>query len=542
LAQNHSVQRADEIPSGAAPPGLQVAVACILLLVCSFLLFFRLGHYALWDDESYTALIGQGVWRTGDTSAVIGHNIVAFRQGALLTNLKERYLPPLSYYVDAPFAEFADGGSAMPRLPFAVCGLLTIMLILWWLHRGQAPWNVWVLSAMGIIGNVSLFLYFRQARYYGLSILLSVLIAYHWTHWDGRRWRLLIISIAGAALLATNYLNYAALAAAAAADYFLFARRNAKITWPQISLLLIPQIICAAIIVPIWNPLAKHPTGDVHESLAGRCTVFWRYFRDMNACEFGVGIFWLLCPLIYFWNRNIWALRAPLVLVVYIAVTAAFCPPQDLSEPVPADIRYACACIPLCIAIAVILLAQFRGRFAILGLALGCIAFGTNLFEGGARLFDGLQSTLWQYCRELADPPPDPFRAASDWINQHVNYGQSVWALPEYATYPLMYHAPQAVYAFQLSYPPQEQFKDLPRIHFAGQALPDFILTFGSDSTGKLLRNAPFPPGVKYGVVDALPVNGFPAYRPELFWRSFRGLPCDLNKGEGIYCFELLPQ
>src|SRR6266852_1011387 len=66
------------------PQSLPVARICIALAIlgtAAVLIFARLGHYALWDDEASTALAAIGVWRTGDTVAVIDHNIVAFHLG-----------------------------------------------------------------------------------------------------------------------------------------------------------------------------------------------------------------------------------------------------------------------------------------------------------------------------------------------------------------------------------------------------------------------------------------------------------------------------
>src|SRR5205807_2588413 len=55
---------------------IRIGVTALMLASSSMLLFARLGHYALWDDEAYTALAAQGVWQTGDTTAVLGHNVV----------------------------------------------------------------------------------------------------------------------------------------------------------------------------------------------------------------------------------------------------------------------------------------------------------------------------------------------------------------------------------------------------------------------------------------------------------------------------------
>src|SRR4051794_39413505 len=106
----------------AEKPTIRLILASATLLVSALLIFARLGHYALWDDEANTALIGKGVWRTGDTSAVLGRNLVAFRNGGELENLRVRYLPPLQYYLAAPFVGPDGPSSFRARLPFALFG------------------------------------------------------------------------------------------------------------------------------------------------------------------------------------------------------------------------------------------------------------------------------------------------------------------------------------------------------------------------------------------------------------------------------------
>jgi 4-amino-4-deoxy-L-arabinose transferase-like glycosyltransferase len=44
-----------------------LAVASSVMVVSALLLFARLGHYALWDDEAAVVLSARAVWQTGDT-------------------------------------------------------------------------------------------------------------------------------------------------------------------------------------------------------------------------------------------------------------------------------------------------------------------------------------------------------------------------------------------------------------------------------------------------------------------------------------------
>src|SRR5437870_4738156 len=150
-----------------------------LLVVCAaILLFTQLGHYALWDDEANTALHAKGVLRTGDTSAVIGHNIVAYRDGICLVNLRDRVTSPLSSYIVAGFmAVFGDSAFAV-RLPFALFGLIFFAFVAWCLWKADADLQTWLLISMGLLANVELLLFSRQCRYYSLAILATAVISY----------------------------------------------------------------------------------------------------------------------------------------------------------------------------------------------------------------------------------------------------------------------------------------------------------------------------------------------------------------------------
>ena len=121
-------------------------------------IFARLGHYSLWGDEAGTALSAIGVWRTGDTTAVIGHNIFAYRNGYELRNLHLRYVPPLPAYLAAPFVGLMGNGSLPARLPFALLGMAFVIFLVWWLAKIRAAPLTWILWGLGILGNVSRFL------------------------------------------------------------------------------------------------------------------------------------------------------------------------------------------------------------------------------------------------------------------------------------------------------------------------------------------------------------------------------------------------
>lgn len=435
-----------------------------VLAIAAVLMFARLGHYALWDDEANTALSAQGVLRTGDTTAwVSDHNLLAYDRGAELANLHLRYIPPLQAYVAAPSLWLFGPTAWAARWPFAVCGLAAVALMLAWLWRAGAGGRLWLLMALGILGNASLFLYARNSRYYALALLSSVAIAYCYAQRGRLRAWAPWMAFASVALLAANYLNYAALYACLAADYAIWGRRERPLAGRDWITLLLPQIVAAALIVPVWNPLMRDVGADP-ATLADRLTLLYAFAYDLNRCEFAAVPLLLLAPLLA--RRNPWLGRASLAVAVYLVVITLAVPwTQGLL--IVAPVRYLVPLIPLVIFIQAALLAALTRRSAWIALLAGLLVFGTNLVHGGPLRGERVQYTMVSYVRELLHPPPDPYRAASNWINANVGTGESVWVVPSNMTYPLMFHAPHAVYAGQLAWPPaQPQFEGLPDIHY----------------------------------------------------------------------------
>lgn len=525
----------------------KLVLGIVLLVGTSMLLFVRLGHTPLWDDEATTALYGKSIWQTGDAYAVVGHNIVAFKGGAELRNLRNRYMPPLAFVVAAPFVGLLGDTSLAARLPFAVCGLLTLVVILRWLWRANADTQTWLLVTLGILGNVSLMLFARQCRYYALGLLLSVGLAYLYMQRADRRRTALTIGLLSVCLLASNYLSYAAFYACAAIDYLVWEPRSRRFSKADWLLVWTPQVVLGGLLLLIWNPFMARRVWSFHAAdwLSDRVTLFWWNLRELNACEFGVGVLILACPLLYMAVRDRWLLRAPLALLVYVVAITLISPQPIAGQTVP-TIRYLVPLIPLCIIIGVLAIRTVTGRRMWLAVPLAIAAFGTNLLHGGPCAALGrrtifsdivcenrLRSTVLDYVRELRSPPHSSYAAAVEWIRKNVEPGQSIWVLPNYAAYPLMFHAPHALYAWQLQWPPEPQFAGLDEIHFIGRTPPEFVMIFGPTSgrvQSNLLRQG-------YHRVETIDAFWADLIRPELFYHAFREVRDFDRSDRAIYVF-----
>ncbi len=411
--------------------------------------------------------------------------------------------------------------------------------MLFWMARSHLSALFWTIFSLGLLGNVSFFLYGRQCRYYALATLLTVLIANLYLTWNGRWWKLTAMMLASILLLWTQYLPYAGLYAALGCDYLLAQRRRSPLRWNHWLLLLGPQVLAGALAVAIYNPIGAGVVPDEagRSLLLDKLTLFWWNLRDINICEFGVGLLMLAAPALYLLEKNTWLLRGPLAILSYMSIVTILSP-QPIGRTSFADIRYLETLIPCCVlltSLAILTLARHKWSIA---LPLALLAFGTNVLNQPLKP-DEWRSSIYQWLGELKTPRSTSIQQAMDWIHQNVQPGQSIWVFPDYMTYPLMYDAPQAVYAWQLQGPPSGQFKDLPPIHFVGGASPDYILAFGlMPQIGEALAYLKQQRKTDYKLVATLDVFWNDMTRPELFWRSFQPVVGYNPQVEAVYILQ----
>jgi len=520
----------------------------VVLVISAFFLFFRLGHYGLWDDEAGTALYAQSVWQTGDTYALLDHNLIAHNSGAELKDLHNRYIPPLGFYLAAPFVGLGEGSAFAARLPFALCGLLTVALMLFWLWRANASLSTWLLTSAGILGNVSLMLYARQCRYYSPAILFTTILAFLYCYRDQRKRTLLSISLVSILLLASNYLCYAAVYACLAVDYLLWGRRTRPIRHSDLAIIFGPQLVLGGLLTSVYNPLGKDIWHLTTTSwMSDKVTLFLWNLRELNSCELGVGLLILIAPFLYRFTKEERLLRCSMAIFTYIFVIALLSP-QPIQLLSVAFVRYLAPLIPLCIFTATLSIQALTVRSKWLAVILAALAFGTNVLHGGPAvgidratgfsriIAEGrFRSTVVNFTRELISPPPSAYRATADWINQNLKGKESIWVVPSFATYPLMYHAPKATYAWQLK-EKTGQFKELPDIHFMNKTLPDYVIVFGPgiDEIRGVLKNM----SGRYIQIEVIDQYWYDLTRPELFWHSFQEIRNFSPTSEAIYIFK----
>ncbi len=187
----------------------------LLAAAASALLFWNLGGKYLWQDEAATAVLGERMLRYGRPLAYDGKNLITMDSFAdedpgtidgrtSGVELELRYLVARgdfksdTTWVGQPWGQFAlaglslavfGHGTAAARLPFAIAGLATVLLLYVFAVRVFADRAMALLASALLLANCFWVLHVRQCRYYALSslALMATVAAFTWWRQGGRR-------------------------------------------------------------------------------------------------------------------------------------------------------------------------------------------------------------------------------------------------------------------------------------------------------------------------------------------------------------------
>jgi len=536
--------------------------ATVVILVGSgVMLFVHLGTYALWDDESLTAMTARSVWRTGDTSAwVDDHNLLAYNHGLLLKGFYDRYSPPLQFYLLSPFIGRLGESAWVCRLPFAICGLLCICLILRWMWRLELPALVWWSAAVTILSDASYFLFNRQCRYYALAMLFSVAVAYCYEKWSNRRGSLILLVLSLVGLQVSHYLDWAAVVACLVMDYLIWGRHRRALRGWDWAKLILPQMVVGAVVWSIWNPAARSlaiaSAGQVNRLSAAEyastavpfATLRWYHdylillrwnWRDMLESNFFIVPLLVACPVLYFWKKTTWLLRAPAALAVFIAAVTLLTT-HPIKGPSDADIRYLSPLLPLGIGVAILTVWAMQPLKKPLRIILLCgAALSVFIAHSEPDASPIAASVPIRFYHELWKPQREPYTPVAEWINTHLTPGQTVYVQPNYMNYPLMFHAGKALYAWQLPDPPAPEYASVSDALIQGRIAPDYLIAFGPATKSiDAARDQLALRGIHYAQVETIHVFWHDVYRPERIARFFATVKP--KPGEEVYIYQRL--
>ena len=469
-----------------------------LLLLAMPLLFVDLGGGVLWADEADTAVFAQSILRQGIPNAWDGAIFSEGDSGRRLTsNLVMVGTPWLTYYVTAASFAVLGESTLAARLPFALAGLASVVLLYALVWRATGDRLAALVASILLIGSVQFLLYARECRHYGLNVMLSLALLLAFLRLRERP-RGVAFVLAAVALFHTQPLPAgASLAALGALTLVHPAYRSMRSAfWRRLPIVLLLTLPWIWLVRSGWQVNAA-PLASV-AALPGR----WLQF----AFELPLAIPWLawVALLPWAWPRlsasdRAWLALVGALLASYFALTPLLLDELQLFN---LGIRYVIALLALGAgASAVLAVRASRGRRAwlvtivlLLGFThLGGYAAPWLLIRvagspraGRAHAPEALQEALLRvewlgFVSELHERDPGTVSSIVQYLNHHALPGDRV--ITNYDWEPLAFHTglPQALRILE-SYP---VYADARR---AG--LPDYV--FGVEGARWLVWRWPW--------------------------------------------------
>jgi hypothetical protein len=200
-----------------------------ILFVASFLMFFAgLGDYYLWEDEAETAVISRNILTYGLPVTYDGKNMVTQEAGydsnAQNVWTLQTWLP---HYVTALSFKLFGVSTFTARLPYAVFGFFSVVLLFFFIYRQKRTFWPAYLASFFLAFSLTFVLHSRQCRYYSLVVLLGIIWLFlFWQGLQEKRFKLWPLVLTGALFMHTQYFTAVAFFMATFAVGLFFCREQ----------------------------------------------------------------------------------------------------------------------------------------------------------------------------------------------------------------------------------------------------------------------------------------------------------------------------
>jgi 4-amino-4-deoxy-L-arabinose transferase-like glycosyltransferase len=159
--------------------GLYLGVFAAEFLLAAWLLTWNLGATALWADEAETALLAEGVLRTGlPTIDERAGWITARDMHWVNADGVWTWTPWLDEYTAAASFALFGASATSARLPFAIAALVAVAGLLWLTWRLDRDRQLVALVGLLLATSTPLVEHGRQCRYYALVVAAQIWLLY----------------------------------------------------------------------------------------------------------------------------------------------------------------------------------------------------------------------------------------------------------------------------------------------------------------------------------------------------------------------------
>lgn len=194
----------------------ELIVPALLATLAALLLFWNLDWKYLWQDEAATAVLSERLLKFGRPLAYDGVNLLTndnfaaedketidqrtgdpktavayyIARGDLKADTTWTYQPWGQFIVTAASLKLLGATTLAARLPFAIAGLVTVVLFYWFVRKYFDSLLTAAVATLLLVLNAYWILHSRQCRYYALSSLFLVLTLTCYARWQWGRARL----------------------------------------------------------------------------------------------------------------------------------------------------------------------------------------------------------------------------------------------------------------------------------------------------------------------------------------------------------------
>ena len=199
-----------------------------LTIYSASMIFLGLGDHVLQVDEGNDTFISTNLLKFGFPrhSDEINYTMLwANAHDGLFV-----YRPWIPYYIQAFSLSLFGQTTLAARLPFALCGVLSVIFLYRFALKFTGRQFIAFLAAFLLASSIPALIYFRTARYVGLPILLSILLlSFYIDIYKNKKWNPLPLTVVSITFFHTMYVEFAGIIAGVLIHFFI----HHKETLPQ---------------------------------------------------------------------------------------------------------------------------------------------------------------------------------------------------------------------------------------------------------------------------------------------------------------------
>jgi hypothetical protein len=193
----------------------------LLAIYSASMIFIGLGDNLLQVDEGNDTFISANILKFGFPTHSDGVNYTllwASSHDGLFV-----YRPWIPYYIQAFSLSLFGQTTFAARLPFALCGVLSVIFLYRFALKFTGRQFIAFLAALLLASSIPALIYFRTARYVGLPIFLSILLlSFYIEIYKNKKWNPFPLTVVSIIFFHTMYVEFAGMILGVLIHFFIY--------------------------------------------------------------------------------------------------------------------------------------------------------------------------------------------------------------------------------------------------------------------------------------------------------------------------------